>query len=578
MAYTTTVDGVSDQKLPVWDGGFSGSSFASFFANTWVGNGHIRLSRFVVQWDTIHGPNNSQYNYYRERFKEWVEDAGGMGLTLDLSITSYSEGTYPASSSEYQTRIKELLNQAKVLGHPISYLEAWNEPNNQGRMYEETELHNFTAAAHYANSANSACKEEGNACTVIAGDVEDNSTGKAYEEKYRGALNFTPVIWGVHPYYSVEQFKTSYYTSVKEGLPNKGSGDQVWITEVAARKCTDYNGNLVEHGEQGQEERAQWLVNTLMPYGQFEHVFYYDFLPGEHKPASCANNTEQDEGDWLYAPSGGEPGVEDRPTAAASFIWNDHNSPWAYTTFATVAQQTTLVGRVYPSGYLTAKYHFEYGTSTSYGSTTSEGSAGSGFGSGIEVSAKISGLTPGIIYHYRLVASNSEGVDYGLDKTFATESPHNLLTNASFLSLPNVCAGEPPSGWFVWPPEGGTENACVYENPSRSEQGSKYEEFNGSIPGGSVGQNVAVAPQVGQNYTFSVWVRAPEGEPTGQVSVFGLGSEKIDSVSTTFAANGKWQLVSVPLMVTQPKETSIRVQVYETTANKSIDLDGAQLH
>jgi uncharacterized protein YbdZ (MbtH family) len=153
----------------------------------------------------------------------------------------------------------------------------------------------------------------------------------------------------------------------------------------------------------------------------------------------------------------------------------------------------------------------------------------------------------------------------------------NQLTNASFAKQPEFC-GTPP-GWFL-NGNGGVENACADLNASRSEQGNVFEEFNANVSSASIGQNIAIAPQVGQSYTFSVWVRAPEGEPTGQVNVFGLNSGEAvrDEATTKFAANGKWQLVSVPLTVTQPAETSIRVQVYETTASKNIDLDGAQLH
>lgn len=122
-------------------------------------------------------------------------------------------------------------------------------------------------------------------------------------------------------------------------------------------------------------------------------------------------------------------------------------------------------------------------------------------------------------------------------------------------------------------------NGCTYENPSRSEQGTKFEEFNGSVQGASIYQDVGATLQIGQNYTFSIWVRAPEGEPTWQIDVFGMeGTTPRDLDYTKFTANGLWQLVSVLLSVTQPKESAIRVQVYETTPNKNIDLDGAQLH
>lgn len=78
----------------------------------------------------------------------------------------------------------------------------------------------------------------------------------------------------------------------------------------------------------------------------------------------------------------------------------------------------TLNGTVNPNGESTT-YFFEYGTDTSYGSTTSASSAGSGT-SAVSVNASISGLTSDTTYHYRLVATNSDGTSYGDDRTFKT--------------------------------------------------------------------------------------------------------------------------------------------------------------
>lgn len=66
------------------------------------------------------------------------------------------------------------------------------------------------------------------------------------------------------------------------------------------------------------------------------------------------------------------------------------------------------------------QYHFEYGTDTSYGATTPDGDAGSGMGDN-DMSATLTGLTPGTTYHYRVVADNGTGgpVD-GADATFTT--------------------------------------------------------------------------------------------------------------------------------------------------------------
>ena len=94
--------------------------------------------------------------------------------------------------------------------------------------------------------------------------------------------------------------------------------------------------------------------------------------------------------------------------------------PTVSTTFATSVTSTsaTLNGTVNPNGETTT-YYFEYGTDTSYGTATSSSSAGSGT-SAVSVNAAISGLISDTTYHYRLVATNSEGASYGDDKTFST--------------------------------------------------------------------------------------------------------------------------------------------------------------
>lgn len=94
------------------------------------------------------------------------------------------------------------------------------------------------------------------------------------------------------------------------------------------------------------------------------------------------------------------------------------NAPRVITGSATSVTSTsaTLNGTVNPKGEA-ATYYFEYGTDTNYGSTTSSAIAGSG-SSAISVSAAVLELALDTTYHYRLVATNSEGTSYGEDKTF----------------------------------------------------------------------------------------------------------------------------------------------------------------
>jgi hypothetical protein len=83
----------------------------------------------------------------------------------------------------------------------------------------------------------------------------------------------------------------------------------------------------------------------------------------------------------------------------------------------------TLNGTVNPNGFATT-YRFEFGTSTSYGTSVPVPDAPAGSGKLIEqVHQVITGLQPDTTYHYRLVATNSQGASEGEDSSFATAQP-----------------------------------------------------------------------------------------------------------------------------------------------------------
>jgi len=78
----------------------------------------------------------------------------------------------------------------------------------------------------------------------------------------------------------------------------------------------------------------------------------------------------------------------------------------------------TLNGQINPNGFETTAW-FEYGMTPAYGSTTASQSAGSGTGI-VPVSQPAGGLSPGMLYHSRLVAQNVNGLRYGPDVAFTT--------------------------------------------------------------------------------------------------------------------------------------------------------------
>ncbi|MDA8242415.1 MAG: hypothetical protein M0Z67_18850 [Nitrospiraceae bacterium] len=86
----------------------------------------------------------------------------------------------------------------------------------------------------------------------------------------------------------------------------------------------------------------------------------------------------------------------------------------------TTGNTATLNATVNPNGAETSVY-FEWGTDTSYGNITSTQTISVGVDD-VAVTAYISGLTVGLTYHYRLVATNSIGTTYGADVSFTTPS------------------------------------------------------------------------------------------------------------------------------------------------------------
>lgn len=87
----------------------------------------------------------------------------------------------------------------------------------------------------------------------------------------------------------------------------------------------------------------------------------------------------------------------------------------------------TLNGAV-NANYLTTIVTFEYGTTTSYGQTVTATQSPVTGSSNTNVSASITGLIEGTIYHFRVKAVNSLGTSDGSDVTFTT-TPLTTVTD-----------------------------------------------------------------------------------------------------------------------------------------------------
>lgn len=93
----------------------------------------------------------------------------------------------------------------------------------------------------------------------------------------------------------------------------------------------------------------------------------------------------------------------------------------------------TLKATVYPYG-LDTHYRFEYGTTTAYGTSVPvpDGDAGSAaYPNAVPVERAIAGLATGTTYHYRFVASNSDGPVSSSDLQFTTAGPAPVVSDES---------------------------------------------------------------------------------------------------------------------------------------------------
>jgi hypothetical protein len=106
--------------------------------------------------------------------------------------------------------------------------------------------------------------------------------------------------------------------------------------------------------------------------------------------------------------------------ADRTFRTQGHPPPGAATGPASQVglRKATLTGTVNPNGVSTS-YSFQYGLSETYGLQTATAVVPVGTAP-VGVSTQLSGLAPGTVFHYRIVASHGPFVAYGSDATLVT--------------------------------------------------------------------------------------------------------------------------------------------------------------
>ncbi|HWB21946.1 MAG TPA: DUF5666 domain-containing protein [Gaiellaceae bacterium] len=122
--------------------------------------------------------------------------------------------------------------------------------------------------------------------------------------------------------------------------------------------------------------------------------------------------------------------------AIAAPAWASALAPTVATgSAAAVTADAAVIGGTVTSNGAHTSYWFEYGTSTSYGSQTQKADVRGSVGPKA-VFARLKGLTPGTLYHFRLDATNNVGTANGADQTFTTLTlPAPTVSTGTALSV-----------------------------------------------------------------------------------------------------------------------------------------------
>jgi hypothetical protein len=106
--------------------------------------------------------------------------------------------------------------------------------------------------------------------------------------------------------------------------------------------------------------------------------------------------------------------------SSPAFAAKEEGPPAAITGGAHAAGATVVLSGTVNPHKLATTYYFKYGPTTSYGSATAEVTIPAGRTEPDRVSQSVTGMLAG--YHYRLVASNSDGHKEGLDHTYVPKT------------------------------------------------------------------------------------------------------------------------------------------------------------
>jgi hypothetical protein len=206
-------------------------------------------------------------------------------------------------------------------------------------------------------------------------------------------------------------------------------------------------------------------------------------------------------------------------------------------------EKATLHGTVNPDGVAVTACEFEYGTTTEYGATApcAQSPAEIGAGAvGVPVAVQISGLEPRTVYHWRLVATNTNGANRSADATFTTVTAPAVEGEsvlAAGASTATIAAEVDPAG---------AETSYQVEYGASESYGASAPLPEGRLSGGLSAQSVTVELHALQEHTlyhYRLVASNEAGIVYGEDATFATASE---GGPTVLPDDRAWEMVSAP--------------------------------
>lgn len=235
--------------------------------------------RILVPWN-IATVGGTPFNC----LKTYLTDANAANVPVEVSLNRAAGHANGPTISNYRAAVSALKKDLQGEASYITYLSAWNEPNNQAYLNNRSWA---TLAGKYFSIAKATFAGLG--IQMIAGDFSSKAVSAANLSAYITAAGGvkaggipTGAIWATHPYSDVREFEklmaSGKYTQDQAGamaaaastvtsLANElhthtyGPGTSIWIGEVAI--YDSYQG-LTFHSAI-QDDAALFLSGGLGP-------------------------------------------------------------------------------------------------------------------------------------------------------------------------------------------------------------------------------------------------------------------------------------------------------------------------